>query len=264
MPSNFLSNGVDTDDLFAAFVANSPADDTGYQVSGIDIRTRYDIIANPALQNAGARIPSTGLLISATGYAPDTDLASVFCGNAGQYSLTTPAGGSQNTGGGWTSPRTWTHTLTVTFSNAAALTDYFFYGGRILIAPSQTTGTAADDALVTMFDDMGTLIIYDEGHYVSGTGGTVTNSGTGGSNIDTTPVALYNTTDGSPYTSTTYSVSIVANGAVGSATVLTITTVLNVVTAGSVDDIYTGTYTSSVQQRNHPTQDVPTFSGSLV
>ena len=96
-----------------------------------------------------------------------------------------------------------------------------------------------------------------------GGGGTITNASIGGSNIGTSSVALYNTTDGSPYTGSTYSVSMVANAAAGSATVLTITSVLTIVTAGTVADTYTGTYTSAVQQRNHPTQSVPTFGGSL-
>lgn len=263
MPSNILSGGTDTDTLFAAFVANSPANNTGYQVSGVDIRTRYDPIANPAQQNAGARIPATGLQTSATGYSANTDLASIFCGNASQYSLTTPANGTKTYTLDWTTPKTLVHTLTITFASAAALTNYFFYGGRIQISPSQGSGTAADNTLATMFSNMGTLIIYDQGHYRTGAGGTITNAAIGGSNIGTTSTALYNTTDGSPYTATTYSVSMVANAAVGSATVLTITTTLATVTAGTVTDTYTGTYTSSVQQRNHPTQAVPTFGGTL-
>jgi len=262
MTANIKSANIDLDTLFAAFVTNSATYATGYRVSGVDIQTRFDPIANPAIQNAGARIPAIGIKTSSPSWSANTDLASIFCGNAGQYSLTTPAGGTQSTTG-WTSPRTWTHSITISFVNAAALTDYFFYGGRIFIIPSQTSGTSADNTLLTMFSDMGSLIIYDAGHYRSGTGGTITNSGTGGSNIGTTPVALFNTTDGSPYTGSTYSVSMVANASAGSATTLTITTTLTIVTAGTISDTYTGTYTSAVQQRNHPTQSVPIFSSSL-
>ena len=264
--ANFYSGsaGTDLDTLFAAHVTNNAAFTVGYQVSGVDLQTRFDPLANPAIQNAGARIPATSLRTSVSGWSANTDLASIFCGNAGQYSLTTPANGTKTSGGGWTSPKTWTHTLTITFANAAALTNYFFYGGRILIAPSQSAGTVADNTLATMFSNVGSLIIYDAGHYRTGGGGTITNSGTGGSNIGTTPVALYNTTDGSPYTGSTYSVSMVANAAAGSATVLTITTTLAIVTSGTIADTYSGTYTSAIQQRNHPTQTVPTFGGSLV
>jgi hypothetical protein len=263
MPANIQSGGTDLDTLFAAHVTNNAAFTVGYLVAGVDLQTRFDPLANPAIQNAGARIPATNLKTSVSGWSANTDLASIFCGNAGQYSLTTPANGTKSTTG-WTSPKTWTHTLTITFANAAALTNYFFYGGRILLAPSQSAGTVADNTLATMFSAVGSLIIYDAGHYRTGAGGTITNAGTGGSNIGTTPVALYNTTDGSPYTGSTYAVSMVANAAAGSATVLTITTVLTIVTSGTIADTYSGTYTSAVQQRNHSTQTVPTFGGSLV
>ena len=262
MPSNIQANGIDTDTLFAAFVANSPVNNIGYQVAGVDIRTRYDPIANPSQANAGSRIPAIGLRTSATGYAANTDLASIFCGHASQYSLTTPAGGTLSRGA-WTTPRTITHTLTVTFSSAAALINYFFYGGRIQISPSKTTGTLADNTLRNMFTSMGTLIIYDTGHYRTGAGGTISNAGIGGSNIGTTLTTLYTINEGSPYSSSTYTVRMQANAPAGSATVLTVTAILSTVTAGVVADSYTGTYTSTVQQRNHPTQAVPTFGGSI-
>jgi len=265
MTANIQSAGVDTDTLFAAFVSTSPVNNTGYQVAGVDIRTRYDPIATAAQINLGARIPAVNIATSATGYAANTDLASIFAGNAGQYSLTSPANGTK-TANGWITPKTWTHTITVTFANAAALTNYFFFGGRIQISPSKTTGNAADNTMNAMFVAMGTLVIYDLGHFRTGAGGTITNAGTGRSNIGTGSTAMYNTTDGAPYTNNTYVVNMVANAASGSATVLTITTVLTTPTTGTVADTYTGTpaYTSTVQQRNHPTQTVPTFGGSLV
>jgi hypothetical protein len=111
---------------------------------------------------------------------------------------------------------------------------------------------------------MGTLVIYDQGHYRTGAGGAISFPSIGGSSIGTTAVSLYNTTDGSPYTATTYTVSMVANAAPGSSSVLTITTVLNIATAGTITDTYTGTYTSNVQQRNHSTQSLPLFSSSMV
>jgi hypothetical protein len=261
MTANIQSAGVDLDTLFAAHVTNNAANATGYQVAGTDIQSRFDPLSAPAQANLGSRIPAVHITTSATGWSANTDLASIFCGNAGQYSLTTPANGTGTKSSGFTSPVTLTHTITITFASAAALTNYFFYGGRIQLSCSQSAGTTADASLGTMFTNMGTIVIYDAGHYqTGGSGGTVTNSGTGGSNIGTSSVALYNTTDGSPYTATTYSISMVANAAAGSATVLTITTTLTVNTAGSIADTYTGTYTSNVQQRNYSTQTVPTFS----
>jgi hypothetical protein len=262
MTANIQKAGTDLDTLFAAHVTNNAANATGYQVAGVDIQTRYDPLSAPAQANIGARIPATNITTSASGWSANTDLASIFAGNAALYSLTTPAGGT-GSHAGFTSPITMTHTITITFASAAALTNYFFYGGRIQLSCSQSAGQPADTVLATMFSNMGTIIIYDAGHYQSGgSGGTVTNTGTGGSNIGTTPVALYNTTDGSPYTATTYSVSMVANAAAGSATVLTITTTLTVNTAGIIVDTYTGTYTSNIQQRNYSTQAVPTFGST--
>jgi hypothetical protein len=261
MASNILDNGTDLDTLFAAHVTSNSTYATGYQVIATDIQTRYDVLSAPNIVNAGARIPAIGILTSNPSWSANTDLATIFCGNAGQYSLTTPTGAVGSLAG-FTSPTTITYTCTITFASASALTNYFNYGGRIQLACTQTGGsTAADTALAAMFSAMGTIIIYDAGHYQSGgSSGTITNSTVGGSNIGTTATQLFTMTDGTPYTGSGYTVSMVANAASGSATVLTITTVLTMVTSGSAADSYTGTYTSNIQQRNHPSQSVPTFS----
>jgi len=258
MTANIQKAGTDLDSLFAAHVTNNAANATGYRVVGVDIQTRYDPLAAPANANAGARVPATNLRTSAAGWSANTDLASIFCGNAALYSLTTPSGGT-GTRAGFTSPTTLTHTITITFANAAALTNYFYYGGRIQLSSSKSTGTTADNTLATMFSNMGTIVIYDAGHYRTGASGTITNAAVGGSNIGTTHTTLFNTTDGNPYSSTTYSVSMWANAAAGAATVLTIATTLSVGTSGTIADTYSGTYTSNVQQRNYSTQSVPTF-----
>lgn len=263
MTANISSLGVDLDTLFAPHVTNNAANATGYRVAATDIQTRYDVLANPAQFNVSSRIPSLLITTSAAGWSPNTDLASIFCGNASQYSLTTPANGTKFTSG-WSSPKTWKHTITIIFANATALTNYFYYGGRIQISPTQSVGTLADNTLATMFSNMGTMVVYDIGNYRTGSGGALLSPTTGGSSIGTSPVTIYSTTDGSPYTATTYNISIVANAAIGSATALTITTVLQTVTSGTIADTYSGTYTSNIQQRNYPTQAVPTFASTLV
>lgn len=259
MVANIKSGGVDVDTLFAAHVTNNAANLVGYRVAGGDIQTRFDPLSAPDQINAGSRIPTVNLTTSATGYAVNTDFSTIFCGNASQYSLTTPAGATGSRIG-FVSPITLTHTITVSFSSAAALTNYFYYGGRILLSATHTAGTAADNTLATMFSNMGTLVIYDAGHYKTGAGGTISNATAGGSNTGNSLIILYNSTDGAPYTSTSYVVRMIANAAPGSATVLTITATLTINTSGTIADTYTGTYTSNVQQRNHPTQAVPTFS----
>lgn len=266
MTANIQYIGIDIDGIYENPILGAATSDANYQVGGVDISNRYSALVNASTANGNisTRIPPTGILLS-----NGTDLSSIFVGKPTQYSLTAPSGASQSVSSGWISPQIWTHVITVTFSSAAALTSYFNYGGRIQISASQSPGTTADNTLATMLSDIGSLIIYDVGHYRTGAGGTITNPGTGGSNIGTTPVALFNTTDGSPYTGSTYTVSMVANASSGSATVLTITTVLTLVTSGSVVDTYTGTYTSTVHQRNYsgyvpPTQSVPTFSSVMI
>ena len=262
MTSNYKSNGTDLDSLFAAHVTNNAANLVNYKVSGVDIQARFDPLSNPDQSNVGSRIPAINITTSSSGWSASTDLSTIFCGNAGQYSLT---GSSSASTVAFTSPVTISNTIIVTFSNAAALTNYFYYGGRIQLYCSHTGGsTAADAALATMFSNMGTIVIYDQGHFqAGGISGTITNGSVGGSNIGTTSVSLYNISDGSPYSSTTYNISMIADAAAGSATRLTIILTLNVITAGSVIDNYTGTYTSYVQQRNHPSQSVPTISNSF-
>lgn len=260
MASNILDNGTDLDTLFAPHVTNNATYATGYQVIATDIQTKYDVLSAPDNVNAGARIPAIGILTSAPSWSANTDLATIFCGNAGQYSLTTPAGAAGSLAG-FTSGVTITYTCTITFANAGALTNFFYYGGRIQLSCTHTGGsTAADTALATMFSAMGTIIIYDAGHYQSGgSSGSTVNGTIGGSNIGTSSTQLFSILDGTPYTTTGCTVYIVANAAIGSCNVLTITTVLTVNTAGSVADTYTGTYSSNIQQRNHPTQAVATF-----
>lgn len=260
MTANIQSGGTDLDNLFAAHVTNNAAAATGYQVAGVDIQTRYDPLANPAQSNAGARIPATNITTSATGYSANTDLASIFCGNVALYSLNTQSGGI-GTRTGFTSPVTLTQTITVTFSSAAALTNYFFYGGRIQLFPTHTGGsTTADTDLGAFCSSIGTTVIYDAGHYQSGaTTGTTVNGTVGGSNIGTTSTAFYNATEPLLYTANTFNVNVVANAAAGSATALTITTIMTISTHGVIADSYTGTYSVNVQQRNYATQVVPTF-----
>ncbi len=271
MPVNISSGSVDLENLFAARVGTAAANDTGYRSVGTDIRQTFEALVNASDANKGARINATSLTTSATGYSANTDLASIFCGNAGQYAVTTPANGTKTLAPLTVSTtKTITHTLTVTFTTAAALTNYFLYGGRILISASQSGANACDIALNNMLVSMGTLVIWDTGHYRTGAGGTIANASVGGSNIGTGSTSMYTLSGASPYASNSYSVAMVANAAAGSATVLTITITLLLTRGGTVADVYAGTYSSTVQQRNYsPTnggsgQSVPTFGGSIV
>jgi len=260
MTANIQYKTTDLDSIFETPKQGTAAANVNYQVAGVDIAGRYTALANVTTGNGNiaARIPPTGVLSSA-----GTDLSSIFAGAPAQYSLTTPLA---PTHAGFTSPTTLTHTFTVTFASAAALTSYFSYGGRIIVGPNQSAGTAADTNLQAMFAQVGTFIIYDVGNYISGAGSGIVlnNAAIGGSNIGVTQTTILTGTEATTYTSNTYVVKIQANAAAGSATVLTINIVLSIVTHGTIVDTYTGTYTSTIQQRNYsgfvtPTQTAPTL-----
>lgn len=228
-----------------------------------DIAGRYTDLAAVTTGNGNiaTRIPATGILL-----ANGTDLSSAFAGNPGQYSLTTLTTQTGAVVKSVGTTATLTHQFTVTFASASALTNYFLYGGRIQITAANNgsfTASTADALLQTMLSSMGTLIIYDSGHYAGG--GTVNNPTVGGSNLGTTSTTFLTLTDGSPYGTSTYVVTAVADAAAASATVLTITAVLTLVQAGSVADSYAGSRVSTIQQRNYsgavtPTQSAPTYA----
>jgi hypothetical protein len=260
MTANISYKGTDLDNIYENPILGAATTSRNYLVAGVDISTRYTALSNVTTGNGNiaARIPPTGILTSA-----GTDLSSIFAGKPSNWAVTTPLA---PTHAGFTSPTTLTHTFTVTFASAAALTNYFNYGGRITILPSQTGAGAADADLQLMFAQIGTLIIYDAGHYITGTGtGVVVNNPTvGGSNIGTTPTTFLTATEATLYTSNTYTVTVTADAAAGSATVLTVSAVLVIATHGTIVDTYAGTYTSSIGQRNYngavtPTQAAPTF-----
>jgi hypothetical protein len=263
MPANISYKGTDLDNIFENPILGAATSNRNYLVSGTDIAQRYTALANVSIANGNiaARIPPTGILTSA-----GTDLSSIFAGKSSNYSvttLTTQSGASAKSIG---ATQTLTHQFTITFASASALTNYFTYGGRILITGANTGGSgSADTTLTAMFSSMGTFTVYDVGCYRTGAGGTVNNPSVGGSNIGTSSTLLYTLTDGSPYGSSNYTITMVANAASGSATVLTFTCVLTLVQAGTVADSYTGTRTSQIQQRNYagavtPTQSAPTYA----
>ena len=247
MTANIQYKTTDLDSIFETPIKGAARANVNYQVAGVDIAGRYTALTNVTTGNGNiaSRVPPTGILTSA-----GTDLSSLFAGAASQHSLTTPL---SPTHAGFTSPTTLTHTFTMTFASAAALTNYFTYGGRVIIGPSQSAGTASDADLQLMFGQIGTFIIYDVGNYITGAGSgvVINNAAIGGSNIGTTQTTLMTATEGTLYTSNTYVVRLQANAAAGSATVLTVSIVLTIATHGVITDTYTGTYTSNIQQRNY-------------
>jgi hypothetical protein len=264
MTVNIQYKGTDLASIFENPALGTLHANVNYQSAGTDIANTFTNLASVSVANGNiaSRIPPTGILTSA-----GTDFSSIFAGASSNWTLTTPLAPTHT---GFTSPTTLTHTFTVTFASAAALTSYFNYGGRITIGPTQSAGTVADTDLNAMFTQIGKVVIFDVGTYITGAGSgiTVNNPNVGGTNIGTTQTTLVTATEATTYTSNTYTVKITANAAAGSATVLTITAILGIVTHGTVVDSYTGTYTSTIQQRNYtgvvtPTQSAPTFATTV-
>jgi hypothetical protein len=269
MTANIQYKGTDLDSIYETPRLGAARANVNYQVAGTDISNRFTDLAatTQANGNLATRIPSTGIITSA-----GTDLSSLFAGNPGQYSTTTLTTQSGSTALSVGTTKTLTHQFTVTFASAAALTNYFTYGGRIMITAANTGGAGtADSTLATMLSSMGTFVILDAtnagsvGHYRTGAGGTVNNPTIGGTNIGTSSTLLYTLTDGSPYTSSNYTITMVADAAAGSARILTITCVLTLVQSGTIADSYSGTRTSQITQRNYsgavtPTQSAPSYS----
>lgn len=263
--SNIFYQGTNIDSIYETPRLGTATTNRNYLVSGVDIADRYTALANVSIANGNiaTRVPSTGILLS-----NGTDLSSIFAGNPGQYTVSTLTTQSSSTVRTVTSTSTFTHSFTCTFASAAALTNYFNFGGRIQITASNAgsfgAGTA-DLLLQNALSSIGTIVIYDVGHYRTGAGGTVNNAGVGGANLGTTSTTFYTLNIGAPYGTSSYVVTAVANAAAGSATVLTITITLTLVKSGTIDDVYSGTRSSVIQQRRYsgvvpPTQSAPTYA----
>jgi len=266
MTANIQYKGTDIDNIYETPRLGAARANSNYQVSGVDISNRFTDLAAVSIPNGNiaTRIPPTGILTSS-----GTDLSSLYAGNPGQYSITTLTTQSSSTLRTVGATQTLTHQFTVNFPNAAALTNYFTYGGRILITAANSgsfAGGSADANLQAMFASMGTLVIYDQGVYRTGAGGVVNNPTQGGQVIGAGFATLFTLTDGSPYSSSNYVVSMSGTGQnAGSVFVLTFSCVLTLVQSGATPDTYSGTRTSTVQQRNYsgavtPTQAAPTYS----
>lgn len=257
MTANIQYKTTDLDNIFENPIQGAFAANSGFQVAGVDISNRYSALAaaSAANGNLGSQIPPTGNLTKA-----GTDLSSIYVGKPSMWSLTTPL---SPTHAGWTTPLTLTHTFTVTFASAAALTNYFTYGGRIIINPTQSTGSVVDYDLQLMFNTVGTFVMYGAGNYyistpaVPANGIVVNYPAFGGNNIGTTQV-LALTAHPASYGSNLYTIKVQANAAAGSATVLTFTCTLTTITHGTIVDTYTGTYRSNISQRNYSGFVTPT------
>lgn len=279
--SNILYKGIDLDLVYENPRQGAAHANVNFltQVSAPtgDISLRYTDLAatTKANGNLATRVPPTTILTT-TG----TDLSDIFAGNIAQYGLTQLYTNHSTTTLNIGSVTTLTHQFTITWASAQALIDYFKYGGRIVIAPSNVgsfTVNTADWRLQEMFNNIGTMIFLDStnaanlGHYITGGGAniTVNNPTVGGRNLGTTSQLLLTAVDAGFYTvGNGYTITAVANSSAGSATQIQFTCVITLTQAGSVADSYAGQRTSVITQRNYggyvpPTQAVPGYTTNL-
>lgn len=259
MTSNINYKGTDLDFIYENPPLGAPTLNKNWSVAGQDIARRYSILDNASefYGNVATRIPPTRVLFS--GIAGNNDLSEYFVGNPSQYSITTLDSQSSNIVRTISTRTTFTHEFTVTFSSAQALTDYFYYGGRIMISAANegTFSAGSPDSIIQkMLSDFGTVIVYDEGHYKTGIGGFIYNNTIGGNDLGTSTVLLFATNVGEYYyTPIAYTISARANAAPGSATALVFTILLILSDGGDSygygSDVYEGTRVSNIQQRNY-------------
>jgi PKD repeat protein len=202
------------------------------------------------------------------------DVSSIFATLLNMTDIATPSNTNVSVTG-WqvfNSEKQFIHTITVTFSNAQALIDYFNAGGEIYLYPAyMPPGVGFDQYLYLLFDGFRKVTISGTNTSVAFPGYTnyppILNSTVGGKNIGTTEVLLFRTNyargEGPGFGSITnsYSVYLKANAALGSATVLTIRTVLQI-PVGTFNT-YSNTYSSTVKYRYSTLAPIPTFSGVL-
>jgi len=245
MTANIKYKGTDLDTLYQGILGTALAN-VSWQVSGTDISNRYTAITSTSAANGnlGQRIPATGILTSA-----GQDMSSLFAGNIAMYTLNSGVV-SPSHAGPFDSPITMTHIFTVTFASNAELLSYFLYGGRIILTPTQTAGspTAADTSLTAMFTQIGSLVIWDTGCYITGTGTGITVTSTGGSTVTGSQVTILSGVESGTYASNS---SYIVKMQLTATNVITVTANLALTTHGTVADTYNGTYNSRVDQRNY-------------
>lgn len=240
--SNFKNQGTDLDSIFETRTSPKVAD-VGYENSGTDISNIYEPLLNDQ------QIPDIDY--SSGG----TNLAEIFMGNPGQYTLTP---------GRLTITRTtaWNGTIdarfTVTFASAAARTDFFTYGGRIKISGTRTGGTASSKNTdwSSIVSGMGTIEFGKTNTYT----GSVATDATGDDDLTGTDQIIYDGTNAGTGSYAENDMYVYARE--NSATVIDFRIVLTDSDVGdpSVDENVDGTLTFTVDERRYPTLAAPTYS----
>jgi hypothetical protein len=254
--SQYSWRGTDLDNIFELRVGEIGTL-VDYRDVGWDLGDRYSTLTAATVEdgNIGTRVP---LLQDYNNQG--VDFSAIFVGNPSQYTVSTL--GTVSGGGSAQGPGLYMLSWVLSFSSAQALTDYFTFGGRFIISASLQGGSTIEDEIIRVaWETMGSLIIYDQGCYLTGAGGTL-ETGTGGLAIGTTPIELYSLPLNAPYSASTFRIYVSANNNAGLATTITIQVQLDL---SEPDTSLMGTRYLDLQQRNYagvvpPTQDVPVYN----
>lgn len=195
------------------------------------------------------RIPDIGY--SSNG----TDLAQLLKGNISQYANTLRLTTTRTTA--WNGVIT--YDVDVTWSTTTLMSNFFLYGGRIILSASRTGGsaTAKNAEWTSLLNDAGNIELARNETYQN----TETQVSTRGY-LDLTGSfqVLYQEVGSSPYTNAIYTVYALISG-----TTITFRIRFDDGASGIVDENIDGTLSSFVNERKHPSQETPTFNriGSL-
>ena len=236
----YRANGILLDDLFEAGTGPSIA----YSENGTNFSNIYQTLEKDQ------RIPDIG-------YANNgTDLARLFKGNISQYAntlrLTTTRTSAWN-GGVF-------YDVDVSWSSTILMSNFFLYGGRIILSASRTGGsaTAKNSEWTSLLNDAGNIELARQATYKN----TETQvSGVGYLDLTGSFQLIYTETGSSPYTQALYRIYAYQLDS----TTIRIRVRFDDNTSEIVDENIDGTLSSFVNERKHPSQETPTFTrvGSL-
>ena len=240
--SQYQSSGIDFDSLFQARTTTA-GPNTSYQQNGVDLAQTYEKLA------LDQQIPNINY------QEGGVNLSTMLMGNVGQYTLTADKHVATRTTG-WVTEVV--NTKTITFASASARTNLFLYGGRLKISGSRTGGTASSKNTdwTDMFNTMGTIEFGNVATYKA----LVVSDATGNIDLTSSYATLYNASGSGSYAENQLLISARST----TSTTIDIRFRMRDNDAGdpTIDETVNGTMTNTLDERRHPTQASPTYSGS--
>lgn len=237
--SNYQSNGTDLDSIFQARTSTKIAN-VGFLNNGTDISNLYEPLAN------NQKVPNVNL------QANGNDLSNLFMGNNGQYIITERV----------TTTRTnaWNGNIDtdveIIFSSASQRTDFFTFGGRIIIE-AELTGANQDKETdwANVFNAAGSIQIGKLNTYRNAPGTSV--GSIGADDLTTAYQTIYQTTGSGAYSTNLYRIQARNINTFN----MQVRVDIQDLSTGNVDELVTATTTVTFSERRHSSQpSIPLFS----